>query len=213
MSVSITTNPQEQQQAMQRYYRWQSAIYDATRWSFLYGRESVLNHIPFSKSASLQILEVGCGTGKNLVALAEKFPNATITGVDVSEDMIKASEQKTAIYGDRIQLRNMPYEAHPENIGKYDLVLFSYSLTMINPHWFELLKQAKTDLKKGGCVVVADFHDSPLNWFKKHMGNNHVRMDGHLLPVLEKMFLRHFVSVKSAYGFVWQYVQYVGRKE
>lgn len=213
MYANITTDNEKQQQAMRRYYRWQSRIYDMTRWSFLFGRKSVLRHLPFSREDRLQVLEVGCGTGKNLVALASRFPKASITGLDVSRDMIKAAEKKTSRFRNRMELIELPYGKLPGFAEKFDIILFSYSLTMINPQWLDLLEQSKLDLKKGGYIVVVDFHDSRWPWFKGHMANNHVRMDSHLLPVLKKLFHNHAVCVKTAYGNLWEYVRFVGRKD
>lgn len=212
MSTHITTDPIAQQKAMQRYYRWQSMIYDITRWAFLFGRKEVLQKIPLGKKRDLQILEVGCGTGMNLVALAKRFPKAEITGLDVSPDMIIAARRKIGSYGDRIQLKEMAYDVIPEFARRFDVILFSYSLSMINPQWQELLMQAKTDLKTGGVIVITDFSNSRYAWFKKHMARNHVRMDGHLLPVLKKSFLTHFYKEESAYGAIWEYLMYVGMK-
>lgn len=213
MYANITTDNEKQQQAMRRYYRWQSRIYDLTRWTFLFGRRSVLRHLPFSKEDRLQVLEVGCGTGKNLVALASRFPKASITGLDVSKDMIKAAEKKTSRFRNRMELIELPYGKLPGFAEKFDIILFSYSLTMINPQWLDLLEQSKLDLKKGGYLVVVDFHDSRWPWFKGHMANNHVRMDSHLLPVLKKLFHKHAVCVKTAYGNLWEYMRFVGRKD
>lgn len=213
MYANITTDNEKQQQAMQRYYRWQSRIYDLTRWTFLFGRKSVLRHLPFSREDRLQVLEVGCGTGKNLVALASRFPKASITGLDVSKDMIKAAEKKTSRFRNRMELIELPYGKLSGFAEKFDIILFSYSLTMINPQWLDLLEQSKLDLKKGGYLVVVDFHDSRWPWFKGHMANNHVRMDSHLLPVLTKLFHKHAVCVKTAYGNLWEYVRFVGRKD
>jgi S-adenosylmethionine-diacylgycerolhomoserine-N-methlytransferase len=83
---------------------------------------------------------------------------------------------------------------------------------MINPQWEELIRQAKADLKPGGVIAVADFFDSRFEWFKTHMGNNHVRMDGHLLPLLEQEFTTLSHVVKPAYGGVWDYFVHLGRK-
>ena len=41
----------------------------------------------------LEVLEVGCGNGHNLVALAELFPQAMLTGVDYVPEMIAAAEE------------------------------------------------------------------------------------------------------------------------
>ncbi|MEM1357475.1 MAG: methyltransferase domain-containing protein, partial [Bacteroidota bacterium] len=73
---------------LSQYYQFQSRIYDLTRWSFLFGRKHLLASLPFRPTEPLQILEVGCGTGHNLLRLAKKYPEAEITGIDLSTDML-----------------------------------------------------------------------------------------------------------------------------
>ena len=202
-----------QNEKMRKYYEWQSKIYDSTRWSFLFGRHKIIQLIPSLLKKDINILEVGCGTGYNLVKLARKYKTAKITGLDVSADMIRLSQKNTAPYKDRVTLIEQPYMAgSTEWNNSFDIILFSYALTMINPQWKELLGQAKADLKEGGVVAVADFYDSNFQWFKNHMGNHHVRMDGHIMPVLEESFDTFYKKVNPAYGGVWHYFLYVGKK-
>jgi S-adenosylmethionine-diacylgycerolhomoserine-N-methlytransferase len=203
----------EQASSMEQYYRFQSKIYDMTRWSFLFGRSEVIKDIPIERNAEVRILEVGCGTGFNTKLLAQTFPNAEINAYEVSEDMVNLSRKKTETFGDRVKIVHQPYGSDPEALlNTYDAVLFSYSLTMINPQWEDLIRQAHKDLKVGGYIAVVDFHDSKFNWFKKHMGNNHVRMDSHLQPLLEELFEPIVNDVKNAYTGVWEYLLYVGKK-
>jgi S-adenosylmethionine-diacylgycerolhomoserine-N-methlytransferase len=203
----------EQNSTMQRYYKLQSKIYDATRWSFLFGRNQIIREIPLDSQGSWNILEVGCGTGYNLINLAKRFPNAKLTGLDVSTDMVELSKKNTLAFGERVNVLEQPYTLGDTAWnGQLDLVLFSYSLTMINPHWKDLILQAKADLKPGGYVAVTDFHDSRNLWFKKHMANNHVRMDSHLTPLLSQEFTPVVNLVKLAYLGVWEYMVFVGRK-
>ena len=202
-----------QNRTMQRYYVWQSKIYDATRWSFLFGRRELIRALPFGRAARACILEVGCGTGYNLRKMALSYPQAQLIGLDVSTHMLNKARQNTAPFGDRVSLEARPYSlGDPFFHSKLDAVVFSYSLTMINPQWRELLQQAKTDLKPGGFIAVTDFHDSRFAWFKRHMGNNHVRMDGHLLPVLRTEFTGLYDQIKPAYGGLWSYFVFVGKK-
>ncbi|MEL7123095.1 MAG: class I SAM-dependent methyltransferase [Bacteroidota bacterium] len=212
-SLVKTANEKEQNQNIQNYYKWQSKIYDATRWTFLFGRKKLVKVLPFEKDAKIDILEIGCGTGYNLKRLAKAYPNASLTGLDVSEDMITLSKKQCSNFSDRIDFLQQPYGPGQNQVGKkYDAILFPYSLTMINPHWKSLIEHAPNDLKDGGVVGVADFHDSNFMWFKKHMSNHHVRMDSHLVPVLEEHFDTIRSEVKSAYGGVWHYVLHIGKK-
>ncbi|MEM7531831.1 MAG: class I SAM-dependent methyltransferase [Chloroflexota bacterium] len=193
------------------YYQIHSRIYDATRWSFLFGRQAIIDRIANNTQAPTNILEIGCGTGKNLIALCKQFPAAQITGLDLSKDMLNVAENNLGDLTNRVTLLHQAYDG-PLSDGDYDLILFSYALTMFNPGWDEAITAAHADLQDGGVIAVVDFHDSRWAWFKQWMGANHVRMDGHLLPKMASLFTDKVAEVNGAYAGVWQYVLYVGEK-
>ena len=56
--------------SLQRYYHFQSVIYDLTRWSFLFGRRRLVQQLITSPPPH-RILEIACGTGTNLRWLAQ----------------------------------------------------------------------------------------------------------------------------------------------
>ncbi|MEM9260149.1 MAG: methyltransferase domain-containing protein [Bacteroidota bacterium] len=202
----------QQADRIQNYYTFQSKIYDLTRWSFLFGRKGILQHLPFAHEETFHLLEVGCGTGHNLARVRKFYPEAQLTGMDVSKDMLGIARRKFANQ-ESVILLEQPYERKFYSwTGKLDAILFSYSLTMINPQWQELIQQAYKDLRPGGVIAVADFHDSNWPGFKRHMGGHHVRMDGHLLPVLASNFQTVVAQVSDAYLGVWEYLLYVGKK-
>lgn len=207
----ITSNIQEQNRAIDTYYQFQSKIYDLTRWTFLFGRKRIVRELPFEPEAAFKLLEVGCGTGYNLQRLARRFPKAHLTGMDLSGDMLHIARQNTQTFGDRVELIQAPYGQTPLSFQP-DVILFSYSLTMINPQWQDLLQEAYRDLPEGGIIAVTDFHRSPFPWFKNHMANHHVRMDAHLLPVLQEQFTSLTEKVQNAYLGIWEYLVYVGKK-
>jgi hypothetical protein len=45
---------------LERYYRFQSTIYDATRWLFLFGREAMLSEIRRAQSHPVHAWRSGC---------------------------------------------------------------------------------------------------------------------------------------------------------
>jgi S-adenosylmethionine-diacylgycerolhomoserine-N-methlytransferase len=192
------------------YYRWQSVIYDATRWSFLFGRSVVIDRVA-RLAQPKRLLEVGCGTGRNLAELARRFPQAQLMGLDVSADMLAITEKKMAGERARVELVRRRYD-QPLCEGGFDLVLCSYALSMFNPGWEEAVACVAADLAPGGLFALVDFHDSRFPWFRQWMGVNHVRMEGHLLPGLEDRFETLVAERHSAYGGVWEWVVYVGRK-
>ena len=203
----------EQNKHMQQYYKLQSKIYDATRWSFLFGRRSIIKQLPIPKDSQATILEIGCGTGYNLAYIAKLYPNVKLIGLDISKDMTDLARKNTKQYAERVKIITAPYTTDHDLFQEaVDIVLFSYSLTMINPQWKDLILQAKKDLKVGGFIAVTDFHDSKNKWFKKHMSNHHVRMDGHLPPLLDQEFKPIVNQVKAAYSGIWHYLIYIGKK-
>ena len=190
------------------YYRLHARIYDATRWSFLFGRQAILRRI-VDRSKPTRILEVGCGTGRNLLELAKLLPSASLTGLDLSGDMLNIARQKTAAHSDRVRLVEARYD---EPLGEgYDLVLFSYALSMFNPGWEAALRTAHRELGPNGTLAVVDFHDSPHGWFERWMKMNHVSMEQHLLPELKRQFEPLDARVQKAYFGLWRYVTFLGK--
>lgn len=197
--------------ALQRYYQFHSHIYDATRWSFLFGREEVLLRVA-CVTTPRRILEVGCGTGRNLPGLRRRFPQAHITGVDLSGQMLAVAAKK--VRDDKTTLLQRSYSApvHQDD-SRFDLVLFSYALSMFNPGWEQAIDAAYEDLAAGGCIAVVDFSHSRFSWFRRWMGVNHVRMEGHLWPHLNRRFTPLLDERFSAYGGIWSYGIFIGRKQ
>jgi S-adenosylmethionine-diacylgycerolhomoserine-N-methlytransferase len=191
------------------YYQLHSRIYDATRWSFLFGRSELIKQIP-SLPTSPRILEVGCGTGKNIIQLNQRFPDAQITGVDVSPHMLQKARQKNA--GASINFKKMRYGPGSLNEETYDLILLSYSMTMMGIEYSKLISELKNNLNRDGYLAVVDFHTSPFSWFKTWMEINHVDFSGDLYPRLENNFDSKRISFNRAYLGLWNYFQFIGTK-
>ncbi len=198
-------------QALASYYRWHAGIYDLTRWAFLFGRRPLIKAVGSAIASPQRILEIGCGTGKNLVALAETFPDAQITGLDLSKDMLDRAGKKISRFGDRVKLLHRPYDGPVSADQKFDLIVFSYSLSMINPGYDQVIETSRTDLSPDGVVAVVDFHESRWDWFRKWMGVNHVRMEGQILKQLERHFSPLRCQVSHGYGDLWRYLLFIGR--
>ena len=194
------------------YYRLHARIYDATRWSFLFGRDAIVASAAEAQPSPGRILEVGCGTGRNLVALARRFPGAHITGLDLSAAMLAVSRKKTAGFGSRITLVQRAYDAPLAPMRGYDLVLCSYALTMFNPGFEAAITAASRDLAPGGHFALVDFHATRFPWFARWMGVNHVRMDAQLRPLLQKSFRPMVDQIQPAYGGAWEYLSFVGQQ-
>lgn len=196
----------------ERYDCLQAKIYDATRWSFLFGRAALIRTLALRSSAAERILEVGCGAGHNLVKLCETFPAAQVVGLDLSADLLKIARKRLSKWAHRVTLLQGAYGQTLQLPRMFDAILFSYALSVMNPGWASAIERAHGDLTKNGVIAVVDFHDSPLPLFKAWMRCNQVRLDGHLLPKLETCFCRRVLDLHYAYGGAWSYLLFIGER-
>lgn len=176
----------------------------------MFGRKRIIDLIPNDADPQL-IGEVGCGTGKNVSFLARRFSSSKIYGYDLASAMIRVARKKFS-NNPNIELFDQAYSCSDPESPRFDLMLASYCLSMINPGYEKVIEDMKADLKAGSYLAVVDFHDSPFLWFKKWMGVNHVKMESHLLPELEKDMDVVYSRVESAYAGWWKYLLWIGRK-
>jgi len=84
-------------------YRSQRHIYDLTRRFFLLGRERLLATVDVPEGGT--VLEIGCGTARNLIRIAHAYPSARLFGLDVSDEMLKSAAQAIGRAGLANQIR------------------------------------------------------------------------------------------------------------
>ena len=210
--VNSTEAATDNAAALTRYYRWHARLYDATRWSFLFGRAALIRSIAQLPNPPRHILEIGCGTGDNLLRLARQFSDAAVTGLDLSADMLAQAQRKLTKRPMPVTLRQQRYDRPLSPEPAFDLIVFSYCLSMINPGWRQALDSALRDLRPGGRLAVVDFHDTRFLAFQRWMAINHVRMDGHLLPNLNAHCSPLLQTTSAAYGGLWRYFRFIGQK-
>jgi S-adenosylmethionine-diacylgycerolhomoserine-N-methlytransferase len=147
---------------MDRMYRFQRHIYDATRKFYLLGRDGLVDGLQPPTGGA--VLEVGCGTGRNLIKIARAYPQARCYGLDVSEEMLATARRAVAKAGlsGRITLKQADATSfEPEALfGRldFDRVVISYALSMIPP-WRAVLARALATLAPGGSLHIVDFGD------------------------------------------------------
>ena len=201
----------DQQDKVRNYYKLQAPIYDLTRWAFLFGRRRLPEWIRAVKQPK-RILEIGCGTGANLAMLAKAFPEANLTGVDLSESMLqKANTNLRRAAGKRVSLIKAPFGAnlfHEEE--NFDLILCSYSLSMMGDARLQCIREARHCLQPDGLFMVLDFLETPFSWFREWMEINHVNFDPQLL--MECVTKHRSISFQKnqAYDGFWAYSLYTG---
>lgn len=148
---------------MNRLYRPQKYIYDLTRKHFLPGREVLLRAM--AVPARGRVLEAGCGTARNLILLARKYPDSTFFGFDASTEMLAVARRKITRRGlhERIRIGPALAEEFDRQVifgveAPFDAAYFSYSLSMM-PRWRQALDQVLAQIRCGGWLYIADFCD------------------------------------------------------
>ena len=157
---------------MDAMYRWTRYVYDFTRKYYLLGRDRLLRDMEL-KSGD-RVLEIGCGTARNLIRLARSRPDIHCFGLDASNEMLAtaAAKVKARRLENRITLKQclaeeLSYAKTFELDAPFDAAFFSYSLSMI-PTWPEAIDAALANIKRGGAFYVVDFWDQGEwpGWFR-----------------------------------------------
>nr|WP_250808179.1 class I SAM-dependent methyltransferase [Neorhizobium tomejilense] len=144
---------------MDRKYGRVRHVYDLTRKYFLFGRDRALDAV--KEAAPSSIVEIGCGTGRNIARLARDNPSASVFGVDISEQMLLTAKAKTSRFTN-VRLARADAcaldTARLFGATNVDAVLMSFSLSMI-PDRKAALGRAIKALARGGLLVIVDFGD------------------------------------------------------
>ncbi|WP_432287893.1 class I SAM-dependent methyltransferase [Aminobacter sp. BA135] len=154
---------------MDGVYRHQRHIYDLTRKYYLLGRDRMISELAPPKGGT--VLELGCGTGRNLILAAKRYPNAHFYGLDISAEMLATARASIARAGlsDRISLAQADATSFDAAslFGRtgFDRVFVSYALSMI-PGWERSVSAALA--VSVGSVHIVDFgqQEGLPNWFR-----------------------------------------------
>jgi S-adenosylmethionine-diacylgycerolhomoserine-N-methlytransferase len=145
---------------MDGVYATQRHIYDATRKYYLLARDRLIAELDVPAGGT--VLEVGCGTARNLIVAARRWPAARFYGLDISEAMLTTARANVARAGlsDRIRLAQADAsQVDPQatfGLAGFDRVIMSYTLSMI-PDWEGAIRQGVTLLARGGRLSIVDF--------------------------------------------------------
>jgi len=163
-SPSPASSPSEDPaQKMDQMYRWTRHVYDLTRRYYLLGRDDLLDRIADREAG--RVLEIGCGTARNLRVLAEAAPQHQLYGIDASHAMLATARDALDRAGctGRVTLaQGLAERLDPPTQfgvdGPFDAIFFSYVLSMIS-EWRVALVQALSHLCSDGALYIVDFWD------------------------------------------------------
>ena len=124
--------------AMDRMYRHQRHIYDLSRSCYLVGRNHLIADLAPTNNAT--VLEIGCGTGRNLIRIARSYPGVRCYGIDASSAMLSTADASIAraamasriivANGDAVRFDPLVLFGRPA----FDRVVLSFVVSMV-PQW------------------------------------------------------------------------------
>lgn len=108
------------------------------------------------RGAGLRLLDVGCGTGASTAALLDAAPEAEITAVDASAEMLAQAERKTWPPGVRFVHGNAENLAMSGITGPFDGILCAYLLRNL-VHQDAALRQFQRLLRPGAPIAIHEY--------------------------------------------------------
>ncbi len=145
---------------MDGIYRTQRHIYDLSRRYFLLGRDRMIAGLDVPAGGT--VLEIGCGTGRNLIVAARRFLTARLYGFDISRVMLETARSSIARagLGQRITVAEGDAKQFSAqelfDIAAFDRIFVSYAVSMI-PGWQQVLPAAWAALAPSGQLHIVDF--------------------------------------------------------
>jgi demethylmenaquinone methyltransferase / 2-methoxy-6-polyprenyl-1,4-benzoquinol methylase len=104
------------------------------------------------------ILDVATGTGEMAIMACKMLPSCKVTGIDISEEMLKVGRKKVEKegFGDNIQLHKGDSETINFAENSFDAIMVAFGVR--NFENLELgLTEMKRVLKPGGKIVILEF--------------------------------------------------------
>ncbi len=151
--LRVTRSKEVAKRSYDRLSRWYDMLAASSEWKY-----TQLGLQMLVAKEGEHILEIGFGTGNALLSLAKDVgESGSITGIDISEGMLKIAQQKLlkADLDERVKLdcgdgANLPYEA-----SEFDAVFMSFTLELFDtPEILQVLKGCHRLLKPEGRLAV-----------------------------------------------------------
>jgi ubiquinone/menaquinone biosynthesis methyltransferase len=110
-------------------------------------------------------VDLACGTGDVSFALAQRYPQGTVCGIDLTPEMLQIAQARNRFSHVSLQLGDMHHLPFPS--ASVDIVTGSYALRNA-PSLNVALREIHRVLRPGGTAAFLDFSKSP-NWLLQRL--------------------------------------------
>lgn len=136
-----------------------------TLWADTYHRKEVVKYAE-TKDYD-KVLDLGAGTGLTTYEAYKSNPNATIIGIDFSENMLSMARSKYSNLEDKITFIQGDIENMDFDNNFFDVIILAYGLgcvSDINKAFTEMVRVAKSNAR----IVCAEMSETPEEYPIRH---------------------------------------------
>ncbi len=137
-------------------------------------REKLWEHVPEGR-----VLEVGCGTGKNLDYYS---PQMDVVGIDISERMLERARQRAGELNRRVELYQMDAQQLDFADDAFDAAVATFVFCSV-PDAVQGLRELGRVVKPGGAI-----------WLLEHVRIDEPAILGSIMDLLDPMMVRFMGS-------------------
>ncbi|PIE83807.1 MAG: bifunctional demethylmenaquinone methyltransferase/2-methoxy-6-polyprenyl-1,4-benzoquinol methylase UbiE [Bacteroidia bacterium] len=139
--------------------------------------------------APADILDLACGTGSLTLSLAERMPDARITGADFAAEMLSVAEYKMSQRGlaGRLALHQAAAEQLPFGDHSFDAITCAFGVrNFADIH--QAMRECRRVLRPGGCMTILELA-MPTGFVRRQLFKLYAYS---MLPLMGWIFARAF---------------------
>jgi ubiquinone/menaquinone biosynthesis methyltransferase len=161
-------------------------------------RAQCLNQFKSTEN-NIEIIDLLTGMGETWSAVKSKFPNAKLTGLDFSVEMLRNAKRKSEKhFNDEIKLLQKDVLESDLPSNYYDIVICAFGLKTFDSEQLNILaSETKRILKPGGQFSFVEV-SKPENIILKTLYKFYL---GKIIPVLGRLLLGN----PTEYKMLWRY--------
>ncbi len=149
--VAVSDRPDRYRASIERLTRLDIAV-------FFQEALGLLPELVAELSAGARVVDIHCGGGRWLIAVARRFPGIHGLGVESEADSVERARHSVAEagLGERIRIEQADVAAIDRSVGSFDLAYFQYALHELDDA-IGALRAGWTSLAPGGRLLVLDW--------------------------------------------------------